>query len=141
MPQQLVLDNQNMYSPTPDSDFRLRRLVVTDLEVTGNRVGAVAAYSASGAVEIRTGIAQITAGSAAAMTLAAPTALQEGTVITFDSTTAFAHTLTVAGGLRGAGASADVGTFGAAIGNGVTLYAKGLFWWPIPGSNLNVTFA
>jgi hypothetical protein len=73
------------------------------------------------------------------MTLAAPTV--NGRVLVFDSATAQAHTLTVEGGLRGAGAGADIGTFGGAIGDGVTLYSLDGAWYPWPGTNLNVTFA
>ncbi len=111
------------------------------LSPTGGSLTPIATASVDGAITIKTSIVQITKATAAALTLAAPTAAQEGTIITFDSTTAAAHTLTVEGGLRGAGASANVGTWGGAIGDGVSLYAKNLFWWPVPGSNLNVTFA
>lgn len=93
-----------------------------------------------GAISIKSGIVVITKGTAAALTLAAPTAGDDdGKVLIIDSTTAAAHTVTVAGGLRGAGTGADVGTFGAAIGNGVTLYAYNGSWYPI--RNTNVTFA
>lgn len=97
--------------------------------------------AASGAINIRSGIVVITKSSAAAaMTLAAPTAgLDDGKVLVIDSTTAQAHTVTIANGLRGAGSSADVGTFGGAIGDGVTLYAYNGAWYPT--RNTNVTFA
>lgn len=95
-----------------------------------------------GAITIKSGIVQITKGTAAAITLAAPTATtDDGKVLVIDSTTAAAHTVTIANGLRGAGAGADVGTFGAAIGNGVVLYAYQGAWYTVPGTNLNVTFA
>ncbi len=98
--------------------------------------------SADGAITIKSGIVQITKGTAAAITLADPTAGDDdGKVLTIDSTTAAAHTVTIAGGLRGAGAGADVGTFGAAIGNGIMLYAYNGAWYTVPGTNLNVTFA
>lgn len=98
--------------------------------------------SADGAIKIKEGIVVITKGTACAMTLAAPVAGQDdGKILWIDSHTAAAHTLTIANGLRGAGAGADVGTFGAAIGNGVGLYAEGGAWYPLPGTNTNVTFA
>lgn len=93
-----------------------------------------------GAISLKSGIVAITKGTAAALTLAAPVAGDDdGKVLVIDSHSAAAHTVTVAGGLRGAGTSADVGTFGAAIGNGVTLYAYNGAWYPI--RNTNVTFA
>lgn len=98
--------------------------------------------SAAGAITIKSGIVIITASSAAALTLAAPTAgTDDGKVLIIDSTTAQAHTVTIANGLRGAGAGADVGTFGGAIGDGVALYAYNGAWYTVPGTNLNVTFA
>lgn len=99
----------------------------------------VAVYADSAAVTLSSGIVQITKAGVAALTLAAPT--EDGRVLIFDSTTAQAHTLTITGGLRGAGAGADVGTFGGAIGDGVTLYSYNGAWYTWPGTNLNVTFA
>ncbi|MEM6280586.1 MAG: hypothetical protein AAF787_00215 [Chloroflexota bacterium] len=110
--------------------------------VNGPFLQDVEVASEDGAVTIKSGIVAITKAGVAALTLAAPTAGDDdGKVLVIDSHTANAHTLTVAGGLRGAGAGADVGTFGGAIGDGVTLYAYNGAWYPVPGSNLNVTFA
>lgn len=124
------------------------------MAVTNFPNGLMGAYSAEielaavdGAILLKSGIVMITKGTAAALTLAAPTAGapenggDDGKILVIDSTTAAAHTVTVEGGLRGAGAGADVGTFGAAIGNGVALYAYNGAWYPVPGTNLNVTFA
>jgi hypothetical protein len=86
------------------------------------------------------GMVFITKGSAAALTLAVPT-VQNGARLVIISTTAFAHTVTVTGGLGGAGTGADVGTFGGAIGDGVVLVSYNGTWHVEPGSNLNVTFA
>lgn len=113
-------------------------------DVTGNLTGGVTlpvqVASTDGAITIKSGIVVITKAGVAALTLAAPTAgTDDGKVLYIDSATANAHTVTIAGGLRGAGTSADVGTFAAAIGNGVTLYAYNGAWYPI--RNTNVTFA
>ena len=98
--------------------------------------------AADGAITIKNGFVIITKAGVCAMTLAAPIAgTDDGKWLAIDSTTAQAHTLTIANGLRGAGASADVGTFTAAIGNGIELYAYNGAWYPVPGSNTNVTFA
>ena len=114
-------------------------------DVIGDVIGGVQypvqEASESGAITIKSGIVVLTKAGVAAMTLAAPTASDDGKVLIIDSLTAQAHTLTLAGGLRGAGAGADVGTFGAAIGNGIALYAYGGAWYPVPGTNTNVTFA
>lgn len=114
--------------------------------IQGDIVGSVQlpmqVAAANGAITIKSGIVVITKGSAAALTLAAPTAgTDDGKVLHIDSLTANAHTVTLAGGLRGGGAGADVGTFGAAIGNGIVLYAYNGAWYPVPGTNTNVTFA
>lgn len=103
--------------------------------------------SADGAITIKSGMVVITKAGVAALTLAAPAAGaqsaggDDGKVLYIDSLTANAHTVTLAGGLRGAGSGADVGTFGAAIGNGIVLYAYNGAWYPVPGTNTNVTFA
>lgn len=98
--------------------------------------------SADGAITIKHGIVAITKAGVCALTLAAPTAgVDDGKTLIIDATTAAAHTLTISGGLRGAGSGADVGTFGGAIGDGIMLYARNGAWYPVPGTNTNVTFA
>lgn len=95
-----------------------------------------------GAILIREGLVMVTKAGVCVMTLAAPKVGEDdGKVLWVDSLTAQAHTLTIANGLRGVGASADVGTFGAAIGNGLGLYAYNGAWYPVPGTNTGVTFA
>lgn len=82
----------------------------------------------------------ITKAGVCAMTLAAPATTQDGVVIRFVSTTAQAHTLTVATiGVNAGGTASDVGTFGAAIGNGCAVQAYNGNWYVI--GNTNVTFA
>jgi hypothetical protein len=86
-------------------------------------------YSANGAIAIADGIHSISKGSAAAMTLAPPTAGDEGMELTITARTAFAHTVTITEGLGGKGASFDVMTF-AAVGDSITLRAVNLHWVP-----------
>lgn len=83
----------------------------------------------------------VTKAGVCAMTLTAPTATtHDGVRITFVSTTAQAHTLTVAtAGMNDLGASGDVGTFGGAKGDGLTLAAYQGDWYVV--SNINVTIA
>ena len=85
------------------------------------------AYTANGAIAKTPGVHAIAKPvSLAAMTLAAPTAAEEGMRIVIVARTAFAHTVTVAGGLGG-NAGDDVLTF-AKVGDCIELLADGLFW-------------
>jgi len=99
----------------------------------------VGVYAASGAITETSGFVFLTKAGVGAMTLAAPS--DDGLRLTIISTTAQAHTLTITAGIAGAGAGADVGTFGGAAGDGVTLVSYGGNWYVEPGTNLNVTFA
>ena len=103
--------------------------------------------SANGAITIKSGIVAITKAGVCVLTLAAPVAGaqsvggDDGKILYLDAQTANAHTVTIANGLRGAGAGADVGTFGGAVGDGIALYAYNGAWYTVPGTNTNVTFA
>jgi hypothetical protein len=101
----------------------------------------VADYLTDGAITIVAGgLARLTHATGGTYTLADPT--RAGLVLTIVSTTAQAHTVTVASGIDGAGAGADVGTWGGAVLDGVTLISTpDLYWTVSPGTNLNVTFA
>lgn len=104
--------------------------VIQDLQVA----------SAAGAISIKSGSVLVTkADGAAALTLADPAAADAGKVLCITSETAQAHTVTIAGGLNGGGAAADVGTFGGAIGDYVELVAYNSKWYL--RHKLNVTFA
>ncbi len=96
--------------------------------------------TANGAIQaVAGGQVFITKAGVCALTLAAPYAA--GARLTIIATTAHAHTVTVTNGIGGAGSGSDVGTFGGAIGDGVTLISWNGFWYVEPGTNLNVTFA
>jgi hypothetical protein len=99
--------NQYVYGDGPDDDI----LQATDGAIT--HVG---------------GTHPLTKGSIGAYTLSAPTAGEEGTRIFIVSRTAFAHVVTVAGGLGG-NAADDVLTF-AKVGDGIELQADNLHWVP-----------
>ncbi len=64
------------------------------------------------------------------MTLAAPTAADEGVRLVIIARTAFAHTVTIAAGVGGKGAAFDVLTF-AAVGDCIELVADNLVWVPV----------
>lgn len=114
--------------------------------VTGDVVGGIArpvqvASAASGAITIKDGFVVFTRAGVAAFTLADPTAgTDDGKQLTIIATTAHAHTVTIAGGLNGAGAAADVGTFGGAVGDRFSVVAYNGKWWAA-GATVNVTFA
>lgn len=115
-------------------------------DVTGNVTGGIfepiAAVTADGAIAVPSVNTTyfITKAGVAAMTLVDPTATtHDGLRLTFVATTANAHTLDLVTGINGG--AADVGTFGGAAGDGVTIIAYQGAWYQVPGSNTNVSFA
>ena len=95
------------------------------------------AYAANGAILQKEGTVRITKTSAAAMTLADPVSgAQAGAVgddgkeLTIVSSTAFAHVITIAGGL--AGGALNTITLAAAVGNLVRLKAIAGKWYLLP---------
>lgn len=107
----------------------------------GGVKGEFAVYAADGAIALRSHVAIITKGTAAALTLAVPTATtHDGVVIEIVSTTAAAHTVTATTvGFNAGDAASDVGTFAAAIGNGLSVVAYQGEWYVL--NNVNVTLA
>lgn len=95
-------------------------------------------YLVDGAIDmIAGGHAFLTKASAGAYTLAAPYA--DGARLLIVSTTAAAHVITCSPGLNGLGASGDVATASAAIGNYIQLISRSGIWWIV--ANLNFTVA
>ena len=90
----------------------------------------VTAYTADGAIAISSGIKTIGKSSAAAMTVAAPTAAQEGTVMRIVAKTAYAHVITFTGNILDDGTSATklTATTAAYVGSGLTVVAVNLRW-------------
>lgn len=113
--------------------------------VTGDVTGAVQmtcnAYNTSGAISIASQVALLTEAGASAMTLAAPTATtHDGIIIHIIATTANAHTVTATTiGFNAGDAGADVGTFGGAIGDMISVVAYQGEWYVL--NNINVTLA
>ncbi len=94
-------------------------------------VDVIVSYAADGAIDLTAGIKKITkSASLAALTLAAPTAAQEGMVMYIVSNTAKAHTVTATGlfddGVTGG--SKNTATFAAFIGASMTIMAINLKW-------------
>lgn len=116
-------------------------LVDIDRADSGGVKPAVVAYSGDGAIGVYTHTALITKGTAAALTLAAPTATtHDGVTITIVATTAAAHTVTATTiGFNAGDAASDVCTFTAAIGNNLVVTAYQGEWYVV--NNVNGTLA
>lgn len=95
---------------------------------------------ASGAVVIKPSTVVITKAGVAALTIADPATTQNGLEMTFISATAQAHTLSNAAGsgFNGGGGAADVGTFGGAKGDGMTIVAYGGVWYVKDKTNVTL---
>lgn len=98
----------------------------------------VANYAASGAITQKSGIVTLSAASAEAMTLAAPTAgADDGKRLCIVSLTAFAHTVVGAAGYSGT--ANKTATFGATIGNMLRLIALGGVWYQEPSTGITIS--
>lgn len=110
-------------------------------DLTGAVRGVVEAAAASAAIAIdKSKTIYITKAGVAALTLVDPTATtHDGIRLTFMSASANAHTLdnSAGSGFNGGGAGADVGTFGAAVGNMIEVEAYQGVWYVL--NNVNVT--
>ena len=96
----------------------------------------------SGALSVSSGNYIITKATAAALTLAAPTAgSMDGMTIVLISQTAAAHTLTATTLLEsgGAGSPYTTATFGAFIGSSITLRAKNGVWMVVQSSSVTLS--
>ena len=105
------------------------RAIVLPSSVTAGQ--ATATYSVDGAIAIMDGVAFITKGSAAAMTIAAPTAAQTGTRLTIMANSDYAHVITFTGttlldGTTGANSTATTAAF---KGSGLTVIATSGGTW------------
>ena len=102
----------------------------------------VTVMAADGAIASAPGTVVLTKGSAAAMTLAAPTAAQAGTVINIVAGSDYAHVVTATGLIDDGvtGGSKNKWTAAAFIGSSITLMAYNLKWVVI-SKNLGATAA
>lgn len=112
--------------------------------VTGTLIGGqqdgVTVISGDGAITVAPGTIALTKGSAAAITIVAPTdTTHDGYLIRVYSETAQAHVITCAtDGFNSKGSSGTV-TFSAAKGNTVVLLARNGHWWVV--NNIGGTVA
>jgi hypothetical protein len=92
--------------------------------------GAQTVYSADGAIDPLVGSAVLTKGSAAAMTLAAPSASQDGLRLRILNGSAFAHVVTATNLIDDGvtGGAKDTITFGAFVGAAIELEAYNQKW-------------
>ena len=110
--------------------------LVTDMLDTGkdvpqqNHTPAVVSMNDDGAIAVptRNTKVHVTKGSAAALTLAAPSTLADNIELEVVSDTAYAHTITYTAGVYGDTTSSDVLTFAAKAGASCTLIASGGRW-------------
>ena len=102
-------------------------------------------YSASGAITPSQGIHYLNGTSVLAMTVAAPTTLQDGQMMFIASNGVAAHTITFTGGLSGASTSYDVLTVNATapVLIGPIMAVNGLWQLavavPMAGNSANIT--
>jgi hypothetical protein len=90
----------------------------------------IVTITGDGAITIQRSAVALTKGSAAAITLAAPTAAQAGTIVRIVAGSAFAHVVTATGLIDDGvtGGSKTTATFGAFVGASLTLMAYNLKW-------------
>lgn len=106
---------------------------ITSPTITGGTstgIPLVTTISGDGAITIAQGTVILTKGSAAAITLAAPTAAQAGTTIAIVAQSAFAHVVTATGLIDDGvtGGSKNTWTSAAFVGSSLMLQAIGLKW-------------
>jgi hypothetical protein len=101
----------------------------------------VTAYAANGALAIAPGTATLTKAGVNAMTLAAPTAAQEGLILRVVSQTANAHTITATGLIDDGvtGGSKTTATFAAFAGASIELIASNLKWAVLSRNNVTIS--
>jgi hypothetical protein len=95
-------------------------------------------YGAAGAVTPAPGLHRFIAASAAAMTLAAPTADMEGEEFTFIAAAAQAYTLTLDSGYFN-GATNNIGTWAGAIGDVITCVVVGGSYCVVTNKNITLS--
>lgn len=99
----------------------------------------VQTLTGNGAITIKPGVVMLNKAGQIAATLADPPAWANGFVMSIIAQTAQANTVdnSAGSGFNGMGASYDIGTFGGAIGDKMTIKAIGTKWYVM--SSLNVT--
>jgi hypothetical protein len=131
----VVLPSGSVFNCSASSLVRYR-----DSGLTSFTVGPAQAYATTGAITVMPGLATLGSGGAIAMTLAAPTAAQDGMVIDMVVITAQAHTVTATTiGFNAGGAATDLCTFTAAIGNQISVRAYNGNWYILSARNCTLS--
>ena len=115
-------------------------VTIDGLLIKDGIMGTIQAITGDGAITIQNATVVLSKGSAAAITLAAPTnGTHDGYIIRVIASSAQAHVIT--GGVDGFNAKGSSGTatFGGAKGDSVTFVAYGGHWYTL--SKVNVTIA
>lgn len=133
-------DSSPIYVSTADSTVK----VITGTAAVENELRPVAAdvvIAGDGAVVVVDGTTIFTKGSAAAITLAAPTAAQARTRIRLVAGSAFAHVVTATALIDDGvtGGSKTTLTFGAFVGASIELLAYNLKWVVISKNVVTIT--
>lgn len=120
----------------PGSDIQLLASAIIALEAG---LFGITKYTAAGAISLANGTAVLKAGSAAAMTLAAPTAGlpsaggNDGQRLTIVALDAYAYTVTTpSNAING---SKHIGTFAGAVGDSIELVAYNGVWYVVGTQN------
>lgn len=105
-------------------------------------------YAAAGAIAIKPGLHRIGAGQAGiiAYTLASPSYGEDGIELTFETASAYAHTIDCTAGFMQSTSSSNLATFAVTVGSSFTVVAIGGKWSVKSSSNNlsatpSVTFA
>lgn len=94
-------------------------------------------YAVAGAITIAPGIHRIGAGASEikAMTLASPSYAEDGIRLTFETASAYAHTIDYTAGFMANTSSSNLATFAATVGSSFTVIAMGGKWIVEASSN------
>lgn len=134
---------QNTYIPRKGGGAEFSDLTVADMNISAKHGVAALLIDAAITIAAENKIYFITKATAAAITIANPTATtHDGVAITFVATTPAAHTVSNAAGAgfwSSGGALKDVATFGGAIGDGFTIIAYQGKWYIDPRGVTNIT--
>jgi hypothetical protein len=95
-------------------------------------------YLVDGPISHNDGLHKLTKGSAGAYSVSVPSAAEEGAILYITADTAFAHVVTVTGGIAG-NLAFDICTLGGAIGDGLTLIASNQTWRLVASRNVVFT--
>jgi hypothetical protein len=114
-------------------------VTVDGLLIKDGRVGVKQAITGDGAITIQNATVYLSKGSAAAITLAAPTSgTHDGIRITVVATSAQAHVITSGVDGFNAKGSSGTATFGGAIGDSVTFEADTGHWYTVAARNVTI---